>query len=112
MTSLTRCPTGVLRETPETWAMYRRIVEELAAVARAAGVGLAPDVVETVMKQSAAIGADTYSSLHHDLVTGKRLELEALHGHAVRLGERLRVPVPTIFAVYAALKPYVNGSRG
>jgi 2-dehydropantoate 2-reductase len=112
MTSLTRCTTGVVRETPETWAMYRRIVEELSAVGRAAGVALAPDVVESVMKQAAAIGADTYSSLHHDLVTGKRLELEALHGHAVRLGERLRVPVPTIFAVYAALKPYVNGSRG
>ena len=112
MTSLTRCPTGVVRGTPETWAMFRRIVEELSAVAHAAGVALAPDVVETIMKQAAAIGPDTYSSLHHDLVTGKRLELEALHGHAVRLGERLRVPVPTIFAVYAALKPHVNGSRG
>jgi 2-dehydropantoate 2-reductase len=112
MTSITRCSLGVVRDTPETWAMYRRIVEELSAVGRAAGVTLAPDVVETVMKQAAAIGADTYSSLHHDLVAGKRLELEALHGHAVRLGERLHVPVPTIFAVYAALKPYVNGSRG
>jgi len=112
MTSITRCPTSVVRETLETWTMYRRIVEELSAVARAAGVALAPDVVESIMKQAAAIGGDTYSSLHHDLVTGKRLELEALHGHAVRLGERLGVPVPTIFAVYAALKPHVNGSRG
>jgi 2-dehydropantoate 2-reductase len=101
-----------VRDTPETWAMYRRIVEELAAVGRAVGVALAPDVVEIILKQAAAIGADMYSSLHHDLVTGKRLELEALHGHAVRLGERLGVPVPTIFAVYAALKPHVNGSRG
>lgn len=92
--------------------MYRRIVEELSAVARAAGVALAPDVVESIMKQAAAVGADTYSSLHHDLTAGKRLELEALHGHAVRLGERLGVPVPTVFAVYAALKPYVDGSRG
>jgi 2-dehydropantoate 2-reductase len=112
MTCITRCPTGVVRDTPETWTMYRRIVEELSAVARAAGIGLGPDIVETIMKQAASIGADTYSSLHHDLVSGKRLELEALHGHAVRLGERLGVPVPTIFAVYAALKPYVNGSRG
>ena len=111
MTSITRCPTGVLRETPETWVMYRRIVEELSAVARAAGVALAPDVVESIMKQAATIGADTYSSLHHDLVTGRRLELEALHGYAVRLGERLGVAVPTIFAVYAALKPYVDGRR-
>ncbi|HUF94203.1 MAG TPA: 2-dehydropantoate 2-reductase [Candidatus Limnocylindria bacterium] len=112
MTSITRCPTGVLRATPESWTMYRRIVEELAAVARAAGVALGPDAVETVMAQAAAVGADTYSSLHHDLVGGRRLELETLHGHGVRLGARLGVDVPTVFAVYAALKPHVDGSRG
>ncbi len=39
----------------------------------------------------------------------KRLELEALHGHAVRLGARLGAPTPMCFAVYAALKPYLNG---
>jgi 2-dehydropantoate 2-reductase len=38
MTALTRCPAGVLRETPESWRMYRAIVAELAALARASGV--------------------------------------------------------------------------
>jgi 2-dehydropantoate 2-reductase len=50
------------------------------------------------------------SSLAQDLAQGKRLELEALHGHAVRLGERHRLPTPTLFAVYAALKPHANGA--
>ena len=45
-----------------------------------------------------------------DLGAGKRLELEALHGHAVRLGERHGIPTPMLFAVYAALKPYADGS--
>ena len=112
MTSLTRCPAGVLRETPESWRMYRLILEELAAVARAAGVLLSADVVDTVLKQAAAIAPNAYSSLHDDLVQGKRLELEALHGHAVRLGERHAVPTPMLFAVYAALKPHVAGRRG
>ena len=112
MTALTRCPVGVLRETPESWRMYRRIMEELAALARAAGVGLPDDVVDTVMKQAAAIAPDAYSSLHHDLTQGNRLELEALHGHAVRLGERHGVPTPMVLAVYAALKPHVAGRRG
>lgn len=112
MTALTRCPIGVLRETPESWRMYRRIVEELAAVARAAGVALAADVVDTIMTQAAGIAPEAYSSLHLDLVQGKRLELEALHGHAVRLGERHGVPTPTVLAVYAALKPHAAGRRG
>ena len=55
------------------------------------------------------VGAAFTSSLHHDLVQGKRLELEALHGHAVRLGERHGIPTPMLFAVYAALKPYADG---
>ena len=112
MTSLTRCPVGVIRETPESWRMYRMIVEELAAVARAAGVPLTDESVDTVMKQAGAVAAEAYSSLHHDLTQGKRLELEALHGHAVRLGERYGVPTPMVFAVYAALKPHAAGRRG
>jgi 2-dehydropantoate 2-reductase len=112
MTALTRCPAGVLRETPESWRMYRLILEELAAVARAEGVSLPGDVVDAVMKQATGLAPDAYSSLHHDLTQGKRLELEALHGHAVRLGERHGVPTPMVFAVYAALKPHVAGRRG
>jgi 2-dehydropantoate 2-reductase len=111
-TALARVPIGVIRDTPETWRMYRRIVEELAALARAAGVALADDVVDTIMKGAGALAPTAFSSLHHDLMNGRRLELEALHGHAVRLGERLGVPMPTVFAVYAALKPHAAGGRG
>src|SRR3989475_12576633 len=111
-TALTRAPIGVIRETPETWRMYRCIVEELAAVARAAGVALPDDVVERIMKGAAGLAPTAFSSLHHDLVHGRRLELEALHGHAVRLGERLGVPTPAVFAGYAAPKPHAAGSRG
>jgi 2-dehydropantoate 2-reductase len=110
-TALARVPIGVIRETPETWRMYRRIVEELAAVARAAGVALPPGVVETIVTAAAGLAPAARSSLYHDLVHDRRLELEALHGHAVRLGERLGVPTPTVFAVYAALKPHAAGGR-
>ena len=36
--------------------------------------------------------------------------LEALHGHVVRLAERHRVAAPTVFAVYAALRPFRDGA--
>ena len=110
-TALTRCPIGVIRDTPETWRMYRLLVEELAALGRASHVTLAADAVETTLGNAGKLAPHLFSSLHHDLVHGKRLEVEALHGHAVRLGERLGVPTPTVFAVYALLKPHAEGQR-
>jgi 2-dehydropantoate 2-reductase len=111
LTALTRCPIGVIRDTPETWRMYRLIVEELAALGRASGVRLPADAVETTVGNAAKLAPHLHASMHHDLVHGKRLELEALHGHAVRTGERLGVPTPMVFAVYAALKPLAEGGR-
>jgi 2-dehydropantoate 2-reductase len=111
LTALTRCPIGVIRETPETWRMYRLIVEELAELGRASQVALPADAVETTLANASKLAPHLYASMHYDLTHGKRLELEALHGHAVRLGERLGVPTPMTFAVYAALKPHAEGQR-
>jgi 2-dehydropantoate 2-reductase len=110
MTALTRAPAGVIRALPETRAMYRRIVDEMIALAGAAGVRLASDYGDRCMGILDAVGANAYSSLHHDLVHGKRIEVEALQGHAVRLGERLGVPTPTLRDVYAALRPHRDGA--
>ncbi len=109
MTALTRCPAGLLRRLPETRRMYRLLLEEMARIGRAVGAGLPDDTAEVCMGFLDALGTNASSSLHHDLAHGKRLELEALHGYAVRLAEHHGVPAPTVFAVYAALKPYVDG---
>jgi 2-dehydropantoate 2-reductase len=109
MTALTRCPAGVVRAVPETRAMYRLILGEMVALGNAVGAGLDADLPDTAMGMLDNLGAAFTSSLHHDLAEGKRLELEALHGHAVRLGERHGIPTPMLFAVYAALKPYADG---
>jgi 2-dehydropantoate 2-reductase len=109
MTALTRSPAGIIRGIPETRRLYRLLLEEMAALAAAAGVALGADAVDRYMGMLDAVGAGAYSSLHFDLVNGKRLELDALQGHAVRLGERLGVPMPTLFAVYGALRPWLDG---
>jgi 2-dehydropantoate 2-reductase len=111
-TAVTRETLGVIRDTPATWRLFRQIVEEVAAVACHAGVDLADDAVEQIMKFAETIPPGNRASLAQDLLQGRRLELEALHGHAARLGERLGVPTPAIFAVYAALAPHAAGRRG
>jgi 2-dehydropantoate 2-reductase len=112
MTALTRCPAGPLRRLPQTRLMYRRLLEEMVALARAAGIALEDDFIEQSFKGLDGMAETFSSSLSYDLSQGKRLELEALHGHAVRLGERYGVPTPTLFAVYAALSPYLDGPPG
>jgi 2-dehydropantoate 2-reductase len=110
MTALTRCPAGVLRAVPEVRELYRRIVTEIVTIGRAAGAPVDESLLEQGMKFLDGVAPNAYSSLHHDLTQGKRLELDALHGHAVRLAERHAVPAPTVFAVYAALRPYRDGA--
>jgi len=109
MTALTRSPAGVVRSVPETRRMYRAILDEMIALGNASGAGLDAALAERTMAMLDGMGAAFTSSLHHDLAQGKRLELEALHGHAVRLGKRHGIPTPMLFAVYAALKPYADG---
>lgn len=109
MTTLTRAPIGVIRAVPETWRMYRLLTEELAALARAEGIRLDAGVVDAVVKAAEGLAPEALSSMYHDLVQGRRLELDALHGRALLVGQRLNVPTPTVFAVYAALKPHADG---
>ncbi|MET0849854.1 MAG: 2-dehydropantoate 2-reductase [Candidatus Rokuibacteriota bacterium] len=108
-TALTRCPVGAIRRLPEGRELYRRLLEEMVAIARATGVRLADGYVEQSMKMVEAMAPGFASSLLFDLTQGKRIEVDSLHGHAVRLGERHGVPTPTLFTVYAALLPHLNG---
>ena len=109
MTALTRLPAGLIRRVPETRHMYRMLLDEMTRLGRAAGVRVEEAGADTYMSMLDSLGEQAYSSLHHDLVHGKRLELEALHGHAIRLGQRYAIPTPTLSAVYAALRPYRDG---
>jgi 2-dehydropantoate 2-reductase len=111
MTALTRSPIGVIRSLPPTFRMYRAILEETAALARAEKIDLAPDAVDTIAGMAQGMPPETVSSMYHDLLAGKRIELEGLHGHAARLGERHGIPTPATAAVYAALLPHVDGAR-
>ena len=111
MTALTRSPIGVIRALPPTWRMYRALLEETAALAQAEKVELPRNIVDTIATGAQGMPPETVSSMYHDLLAGKRIELEALHGHASRLGERHGIPTPATSAVYAALLPHVAGAR-
>jgi 2-dehydropantoate 2-reductase len=108
-TSLTRLPVKFIREIPETRRFWQMEVDELLAIAEREGAGLDADMRERCARFLESLAPGNYSSMYQDLAQGKRLELEALHGYAVRRGEHHGIPTPALFAVYAALKPHIYG---
>ena len=85
--------------------MFRRLAEEVATLAAAEGIALPGDVVDEICGWAEGLEPDTASSLHDDLVAGRRLELEALHGHVVRRARVHGLTTPACDAVYAILEP-------
>jgi 2-dehydropantoate 2-reductase len=111
MTALTRMPVGVIRSTPAMFEMYLQVAEEVASVGRAHGVPIPSGERERVRRFAAALPPDAYSSLYNDLVTGRPMEVDALQGTVIRLGERYGVPTPNARAIYAALLPHAVAAR-
>ena len=109
-TSLTRLPVKYIREVAETRELWRLQAEELLALAVAAGSRLDVSMRERAKTFLESLAPTNYSSLYQDLAAGKRLELETFHGHGVALGKRYGIATPTLFAIYAALKPYALGA--
>jgi 2-dehydropantoate 2-reductase len=110
VTAVTRLPIGTVLADPDTRELFRGTSEEVEAVARAGGIDLPADCVEQAMAQAAAVEPWGRGSLYGDLAGGRRLELESLNGKVVSLGREHGVETPLNFAVYAALRPYLDGT--
>jgi 2-dehydropantoate 2-reductase len=109
-TAVTRLPIGTVLADPVTRGLFRGTSEEVAAVARAGGIDLPDDCVEQAMTQAAAVEPWGRGSLYGDLAGGRRLELESLNGKVVDLGREHGAETPLNFALYAALRPYLDGA--
>lgn len=108
LTALTRLPVGAILATEEGRELYLGIMQEVAAVGRSCGVKLTDEAIAQRF-ESVCRAPNMRASQYWDLEAGRRLELESLNGAAVRLGRERKVPTPLNFAVYAALKPFVDG---
>ena len=106
MTACTRLPIGEIRVVPATWNMFTDIVDEVVALGSAEGVDLPSDTGQKIARFAQALPAGGFSSLHDDLVGGRRLELQALHGVVVQRSRAHGLPAPMSEAVYALLKPH------
>ena len=112
VTALTRLPLGKLRDDPDVFALFGAVMRETEAVGRARGVALPDDVVDKHLAGLMTSPPTVMASMAHDLLRGNRIELPWLAGKIVALGKELGVPTPANGFIYAALKPYANGTPG
>ena len=102
ITALTGGTLEELARHPDTSKVVREIMAETEAVAGKLGIEM-PISIDQRMAGAEKVGAHKTSMLQ-DLEAGRPLELEAVVGAVVELGERLGVPMPSTRAVYACAK--------
>ncbi len=102
---LTRVAIGEYRQVPEAREALAEAMAEVAAVAKASGVSLDPDIVAKTLAFIDASAPDIRPSMQRDLEAGRMSELESLIGVVVRLGQELGVPTPVMRFAYTLLKP-------
>lgn len=109
LTCLARQPVGVVYGQPHLRGLASDCMQEVAAVGRAKGIFLAPDIVDSIFRQFDSWLPDVKASMLVDLEHGRPLEVEWVAGTVCRLGEALGVPTPINRIIHAVLKPHARG---
>ena len=107
-----RMSLGPVRTLPESRALLRGAMEEIAAVAAAHGVSLPDDAVAFAMNTVDTFPSEGTSSLQRDIAAGVPSELDAWTGAAVRLGATVGVATPVHSFIHAVLLPSELRARG
>jgi 2-dehydropantoate 2-reductase len=84
--------------------LMAQVVDEVIAVAAAAGVGLARDAMNAAVLRLGEAMSGAMSSTAQDIERGRRTEIESLNGFVVRRGAELGVAAPTNQALYALVR--------
>ena len=102
ISALTGATLVQMARDPDVNALVSRIMEETIAVGAKLGLEV-PITIDQRIAGAEKVGEHKTSMLQ-DLEAGRPIELEAVVGAVVELGERLNVPMPHTRAVYACTK--------
>jgi 2-dehydropantoate 2-reductase len=110
-TAVSRSGLGVVRADPDLRWLFEQCMRETWRVAKARGVDLGEDFVPQRLAFMETLPAEMKASMAHDLENGAKLEAPWLCGAVVRMAEEAGFDAPVNRAVYAALKPYIDGRK-
>ena len=102
-------PAGYIAKSEASFVVARNVVFEMGMLAEKEGIALTEQEVETMVNRLKGFREEATSSMHQDMRKGLSLEVEHLHGGALRLAAKHHVTVPVIETLYGILKPYESG---
>ena len=95
---------GHLARNPWTRGVLTQTIEEVVAVANAAGIVIDRAAMLESALQLAGPMDQAVSSTAQDILRGKRTEIDALNGYVVRRGQELGVATPVNETLHALIK--------
>jgi 2-dehydropantoate 2-reductase len=102
LSALTRATLGDMSQSPLVADVVRAAMHEVDAVARHLGIEISVSIDQRI-KGAARVG-DHKTSMLQDLEAGRPMEIDALTGSVVELGDRLGIPVPHLRTLYSSVK--------
>jgi 2-dehydropantoate 2-reductase len=104
ISALSRARYGRIVSNQYARDVMRQVVEEVVAVARAAGVHMADvNLIEAVWRLAETMPG-TISSTAQDISRGKHTEIDSLNGYVARRGSELGVATPVNQTLHALVK--------
>lgn len=109
VSALTRATLAQMARDPGVASVIRNIMEEVEGVSKKLGMEL-PVSIDQRIAGAEKVGEHKTSMLQ-DLEAGRPMELEALVGAVVEIGERVGLPMTTTRTVYSCVKLLGTTSR-
>ncbi|RLL45445.1 2-dehydropantoate 2-reductase [Oceanobacillus piezotolerans] len=109
VTSATKLPAGFIANIEATYRVARNVVLEMSQLAGKEGISFSEEEVDKIVSSMRGLAKEATSSMHQDLRKGLPIEVEHLHGGALRMAAKHDLQLPVIETLYGLLKPYENG---
>ena len=101
--------TATILRTPEDQVFVRQAMQEVCAIAAAAGHPQHPTLIDLMIGSTQAMPAYK-TSMALDYENNRPMEIEAILGNVVRAGRKYKVPMPALESIYA-LARMIEGAR-
>ena len=95
---------GEMKHSPKFIEFAKKIIEEVKVVAQACGVNNLENLEADSLKALSGMIDEGKTSMHQDILAGRKTEVEIFGGDIIKLGEKYNIPTPYNQVMYDMIK--------